>query len=61
MIREKKGVTVKLDDYEVEGIKVLVDLISQNEDGEYLGHVLRRFNHKFDPTEDILLELLNVV
>lgn len=54
--KRKKGVTVKLDDYEVEGIKVLVDLISQNEDGEYLGHVLRRFNHKFDPTEDILLE-----
>ena len=54
--KRKKNVVVKLDNYEVEGIKVLVDLINQNEDGEYLGHVLKRFNHKFDPTEDILLE-----
>ena len=54
--KRKKNVVVKLDDYEVEGIKVLVDLVKQNDGGEYLGHVLRRFNHKFDPTEDILIE-----
>ena len=54
--KRKKNVVVKLDNYEVEGIKVLVDLVNQNDKGEYLGHVLRRFNHKFDPTEDILIE-----
>ena len=54
--KKKRNVIVKLDDYEVEGIKVSVDLLQQNKDGEYLGHVTRRFNHVFDPTEDILLE-----
>lgn len=54
--KRKKCVIVKLDDYEVEGTKVNVDLVRQKEDGVYLGHVTRRFNHKFDPTEDILLE-----
>ena len=54
--KRKKNLIVKLDNYEVEGIKVSVNLKNKISDYEYIGEVTRRFNNKFDPTEDVLLE-----
>lgn len=58
--KKKKNIIVKLDDYEVEGIIVSVDLEKQLGDCEYSGKVIKRLNHKFDPSEEMLIEAYRV-
>ena len=53
---KRKNFIVKISDYAVEGSKVAVDITGSIGEREFVGSISRVFHHKFDPSEDILLE-----
>lgn len=54
--KKKRNLIIKLNDYEVEGTIVCVNLFDSPDNNNYSGIVTRIFNHKYDPKEDLLLE-----
>lgn len=54
--KKKRNLKIMLDDKEFDGLRVAVSLNEKIDDNTYRGTVKRRFNHIFDPTEDILWE-----
>lgn len=54
--KKKQGITIALEGEAIEGQRVAVSLDKQAGDNFYIGHIVRVFNHKDDPNEDILWE-----
>jgi ribonuclease R len=54
--KKKQNLTIALEGEAIEGARVAVDLVKQTSDNFYIGEITRVFNHKDDPSEDILWE-----
>lgn len=54
--KKKNNLTILLKEKEFDGLRVAVNLTDKKDDKTYFGEVSRRFNHIYDPTEDILWE-----
>lgn len=54
--KRKQGITIALNGAAIEGERVLVRLTDSSSDSFYTGEVVKTFNHKDDPNEDILWE-----
>ena len=54
--KKKQGITIAVGNNAIEGERVLVSLKEQNAPNFYVGEIVRVFNHKDDPNEDILWE-----
>lgn len=54
--KKKQNLTIALNGEAIEGQRVAVSLKDQTSDNFYLGEIVRVFNHKDDPDEDILWE-----
>ena len=54
--KRKQGITIYLEKDAIEGQRVAVSLKQQTSNDFYIGEVVRVFNHKDDPNEDILWE-----
>lgn len=54
--KRKQGITIALSGPAIEGERVLVRLDHMSSDEFYVGEIVRTFNHKDDPNEDILWE-----
>lgn len=54
--KKKQNLTIALEGEAIEGQRVEVELKKQTTDNFYIGEIIRTFNHKDDPNEDILWE-----
>lgn len=54
--KKKQFLTIALEGEAIEGQRVAVNLKKQTSDNFYIGEIIRVFNHKDDPDEDILWE-----
>lgn len=54
--KRKQGITIALEGEAIEGERVAVSLVNQTSNNFYIGEIVRTFNHKDDPNEDILWE-----
>ena len=54
--KRKQGITIALEGEAIEGERVAVSLKEQTSNNFYIGEVVKVFNHKDDPDEDILWE-----
>ena len=54
--KRKQYLTIALDKPSISGLRVSVHLKEQTNDNFYIGEIIRTFNHKDDPDEDILWE-----
>ena len=54
--RKKQGITIAIMGDAVEGQRVAVSLVSQSSDDFYIGKIVKTFEHRDDPNEDILWE-----
>lgn len=54
--KKKQGIMISLEKEAIEGERVLVTLTKQSGPNFYLGEIVKTFNHKDDPNEDILWE-----
>ena len=54
--KKKQGITVALEGEAIEGERVAVSIENQSSDDFYVGKIVKTFNHKDDPNEDILWE-----
>lgn len=54
--KKKHNITIALEDVAIEGQRVSVSLGKKTNDNFYIGTIIRTFNHKDDPEDDILWE-----
>ena len=54
--KKKQGITIAIEEDAIEGERVAVSIESRGSDNFYTGKIVKRFNHKDDPNEDILWE-----
>lgn len=54
--KRKQGITIYLEKEAIEGQRVAVSLKQQTSNDFYIGEIVKTFNHKDDPNEDILWE-----
>ena len=54
--KRKQGLTIAIPGEAIEGERVAVSLGEQTSNNFYIGEIVRTFNHKDDPNEDILWE-----